>query len=66
MCRGIFHDSFEQVNLRDRDFVNFETAHTATKLHKFRKTGMCPVIDHFCGLLVVDIDKGGVFAQVNS
>ena len=37
-----------EVNLRSRDFVNFETAHAAD----------APVI------LVADIDRGGVFAQL--
>jgi adenosylcobyric acid synthase len=37
-----------EVNLRSRDFVNFESAHAAD----------APVI------LVADIDKGGVFAQL--
>jgi adenosylcobyric acid synthase len=37
-----------EVNLRSRDFVNFETAHAADS----------PVI------LVADIDRGGVFAQI--
>lgn len=37
-----------EVNLRSRDFVNFESAHAAE----------APVI------LVADIDKGGVFAQL--
>lgn len=40
--------SCAEVNLRSRDFVNFETAHAAD----------APVI------LVADIDKGGVFAQI--
>jgi adenosylcobyric acid synthase len=40
--------SCAEVNLRDRDFVNFETAHACD----------APVI------LVADIDRGGVFAQV--
>ena len=37
-----------EVNLRNRDFVNFKTAHAAN----------APVI------LVADIDRGGVFAQI--
>ena len=40
--------SCAEVNLRERDFVNFETAHHAD----------CPVI------LIADIDRGGVFGQV--
>ncbi|CAM2068246.1 cobyric acid synthase [Sulfidibacter corallicola] len=40
--------SCAEINLRDRDFVNFDMAHAAD----------CPV------LLVADIDRGGVFAQV--
>jgi len=40
--------SCAEVNLRDRDFVNFSTAHAA----------QAPVI------LVADIDRGGVFAQI--
>jgi adenosylcobyric acid synthase len=40
--------SCAEVNLRDRDFVNFRMAHAAD----------APVI------LVADIDRGGVFAQV--
>jgi adenosylcobyric acid synthase len=40
--------SCAEVNLRSRDFVNFETAHAAD----------APVI------LVADIDRGGVFAQL--
>jgi adenosylcobyric acid synthase len=40
--------SCAEVNLRDRDFVNFRMAHAAE----------APVI------LVADIDRGGVFAQV--
>lgn len=40
--------SCAEVNLRARDFVNFETAHAAD----------APVI------LVADIDRGGVFAQL--
>ncbi|MDF7807029.1 cobyric acid synthase [Pontiellaceae bacterium B12219] len=40
--------SCAEVNLRSRDFVNFETAHAAN----------APVI------LVADIDRGGVFAQL--
>jgi adenosylcobyric acid synthase len=40
--------SCAEVNLRSRDFVNFETAHAAD----------APVI------LVADIDRGGVFAQI--
>jgi adenosylcobyric acid synthase len=40
--------SCAEVNLRDRDYVNFETAHACD----------APVI------LVADIDRGGVFAQV--
>jgi len=40
--------SCAEVNLRSRDFVNFETAHAAN----------APVI------LVADIDRGGVFAQI--
>ncbi|MBN2644789.1 MAG: cobyric acid synthase [Desulfuromonadaceae bacterium] len=40
--------SCAEVNLRSRDFVNFETAHAAA----------APVI------LVADIDRGGVFAQI--
>lgn len=40
--------SCAEVNLRKRDFVNFETAHAAE----------APVI------LVADIDRGGVFAQI--
>jgi adenosylcobyric acid synthase len=40
--------SCAEVNLRDRDFVNFETAHRANARV----------------LLVADIDRGGVFAQV--
>ena len=40
--------SCAEVNLRKRDFVNFETAHAAD----------APVI------LIADIDRGGVFAQV--
>ncbi|VGO14908.1 Cobyric acid synthase [Pontiella desulfatans] len=40
--------SCAEVNLRDRDYVNFETAHAAD----------APVI------LVADIDRGGVFAQI--
>lgn len=40
--------SCAEVNLRPRDFVNFETAHSAG----------APVI------LVADIDRGGVFAQL--
>jgi len=40
--------SCAEVNLRPRDFVNFETAHAAD----------APVI------LIADIDKGGVFAQI--
>ena len=40
--------SCAEVNLRPRDFVNFETAHAAE----------APVI------LVADIDRGGVFAQI--
>lgn len=40
--------SCAEVNLRSRDFVNFETAHRAD----------APVI------LVADIDRGGVFAQI--
>ncbi len=40
--------SCAEVNLRPRDFVNFETAHVAD----------APVI------LVADIDRGGVFAQL--
>lgn len=40
--------SCAEVNLRSRDFVNFETAHAAD----------APVI------IVADIDRGGVFAQL--
>ncbi|MDJ0838597.1 MAG: cobyric acid synthase [Acidobacteriota bacterium] len=40
--------SCAEVNLRTRDFVNFDMAHAAD----------CPA------LLVADIDRGGVFAQV--
>ena len=40
--------SCAEVNLRDRDFVNFETAHACD----------APVI------LVGDIDRGGIFAQI--
>jgi adenosylcobyric acid synthase len=40
--------SCAEINLRSRDFVNFETAHAAH----------APVI------LVADIDRGGVFAQI--
>ena len=40
--------SCAEVNLRDRDFVNFRMAHAAN----------APVI------LVADIDRGGVFAQI--
>lgn len=40
--------SCAEVNLRSRDFVNFETAHAAD----------APVI------IVADIDRGGVFAQI--
>lgn len=40
--------SCAEVNLRSRDFVNFETAHAAD----------APV------LLIADIDRGGVFAQI--
>lgn len=40
--------SCAEVNLRDRDFVNFEMAHAAD----------APV------LLVGDIDRGGIFAQI--
>lgn len=40
--------SCAEVNLRPRDFVNFETAHAAD----------APVI------LIADIDRGGVFAQI--
>lgn len=40
--------SCAEVNLRSRDFVNFETAHAAD----------APVI------LIADIDRGGVFAQI--
>ncbi|MEN7972865.1 MAG: cobyric acid synthase [Verrucomicrobiota bacterium] len=40
--------SCAEVNLRPRDFVNFETAHAAE----------APVI------LIADIDRGGVFAQL--
>lgn len=40
--------SCAEMNLRDRDFVNFRTAHAA----------QAPVI------LVADIDRGGVFAQI--
>lgn len=40
--------SCAEVNLRSRDFVNFETSHAAD----------APVI------LIADIDKGGVFAQI--
>lgn len=40
--------SCAEVNLRDRDFVNFRMAHAAA----------APVI------LVADIDRGGVFAQI--
>jgi adenosylcobyric acid synthase len=40
--------SCAEVNLRSRDFVNFETAHTAD----------APVI------LIAEIDRGGVFAQI--
>ena len=40
--------SCAEVNLRPRDFVNFETAHAAE----------APVI------IIADIDRGGVFAQI--
>lgn len=40
--------SCAEVNLRSRDFVNFETAHAAD----------APVI------IIADIDRGGVFAQI--
>jgi len=40
--------SCAEVNLRPRDFVNFETAHAAD----------APVI------IIADIDRGGVFAQI--
>lgn len=40
--------SCAEVNLRDKDYVNFESAHAAD----------APVI------IVADIDKGGVFAQI--
>ncbi len=40
--------SCAEVNLRSRDFVNFETAHAAD----------APVV------IIADIDRGGVFAQI--
>eukprot|EP01063_Lacrimia_lanifica_P024550 TRINITY_DN32427_c0_g1_i1.p1 TRINITY_DN32427_c0_g1~~TRINITY_DN32427_c0_g1_i1.p1 ORF type:complete len:548 (+),score=222.08 TRINITY_DN32427_c0_g1_i1:62-1705(+) len=50
--------SCAEVNLRDRDYVNFDVAHEAARLAA--EDGSPPPIV----LIVADIEKGGVFAQV--